>query len=725
MAVNFDQMVPPRLSSHALLHGLIRMGRNQQAADLAVSMMETGMNLRTKTLETLMGTFTPPPSHTHRKSMPPLNFSPNPRSLRDIVIMARHPSSRLALEIFSVAHKTHHRNTRGMLGTLLAICLFNTEIILASLIFAFMVKEWQLRSALVGHFDPPASFKPGLVDSSPPARVKQEKSVPTHDMLAKIILAIRRIFDDGGNVDADSLATAIQALANLAVLLDHGQLPFPAISPLLRALYHCPRVDHQVWIVDQDGQTKLVCAYNYFHEVLGRLLTNLPSKPTPKASFPSMLDRRPVLPPLDRHACNTLLHYSLRHLLSATHADTVLKYMVTERNPPLEPDNTTYNILLRSATLLQNSAIAETTLTALAALHGGSSAFQGSSQDIVVLQLIETLRSLDLTKATKAEITKLLYSLTTQLMHYTSTGRPHKVAAFIHVLFPELKLELTASHLSPSEISERKRARRAMVVRASRYGSHLFSVLLNALHKAGQPGLAKALWNLAKRAERRSWDSLNPWVLDTPAYTSMLRCYALEYKRPQCNARRDAEHVRQNALNRGLQVYRTMKSVGQEVRGVLAAKRTEYRLERIGTLPRMDALLANVAIELFVLSKRASGPLPSEDEVRSEFEQAKVRLAETGEVADGWTPILREVGEDIVAAGLTIPPGLRHLFLGRSDEGARKRDEPRHLGPIPFVYPDGKPSFHPFIVPSIRTRGLPLGRRQKLLRRRERRRTCK
>ncbi|KAF8075868.1 hypothetical protein FPV67DRAFT_386889 [Lyophyllum atratum] len=731
VAVNFGHTVPPRLSSHALLHGLIRMGRKQQAADLAVSMMEAGIPLRIKTLETFMRTLVPPPPHVRRKSIPPLNFFTNPRGLGDIVAMARHPNSRLALEIFSVAHKTHRSNARGMLGTLLAICLINTEIILASLIFAFVVKEWQLRSAVVARFDASESVGTAHVVNKRihEPHFQQERIVPTHDMLVQIVQAIKKIFETK-NADAESLGTALQALANLAVLLDHRQIPFAAITPLIRTLYHCPRVDQEVWIVDANGKEKQVCAYTYCHDVLERLITNLPLKLEPKTPLPrsrSMLDRRPMLPPLDRHACNTLLHYSLRHLVSSTHADTILKHMVIDRTPRVEPDTTTYNILLRSATLLQDSGIAEAALTALASDAAGKSA--DACQETTVARLIETLRTLDLTKATKAETEKLLYSLTTQLMHYTSTGRPHIVAALIYDLFPELRLSLTASQYSPLEIKQRKKARRGMVVRASRYGSHLFSVLLNALLKAGKPGMAKAVWGVAKRAERMSWDGLNPWVLGTHTYTSMLRCCALEYKMG-CNARAvsrgvDVQGVRRKALLVGWSHYRAMKEVGEEVRGVLVDSGREYRMERVGELPQIDALFVNAALDLFVLSRRPPGALPSEEEVRREFEEAKVRLAESGEVAGGWTPVLQEIGEDIVKAGFTIPPSLRHIFLGRWEEGARKREGPPHLGPIPYAYPDGRPSFHPFIVPSIRTRGLPLGRRQHFFRRKTRRRTRK
>ncbi|KAF5372050.1 hypothetical protein D9615_008084 [Tricholomella constricta] len=728
VAVNFKNPVSPRLSSHALLHGLIRMGRKQQAADLAVSMMEAGMKLRTKTLETFMHTLTPPPSAKRRASIPPLTFTPNPRSLADIVAMAHHPGSRLALQIFAVARKTHQNNTRGMFGTLLAICLINTEIILASLIFAFAVKEWQRHPALVG-----LGHESDSVDV-PPSR--PEPLPATHEMLKKLVRPIKRIFETNVK-DPEALGTSLQALANLAVLLDNRQLPFSPLSPLLRVLYHCPRVDTEVWIVDANGKTKQVNAYRYIHDVLERLITSLPNGRGPSrssSSSSSMLDRRPVMPPLDLHAYNTLLHYALRHRLSPALADTIMKHMVEERTAPLEPDNTTYNILLRSGTLSRDSELAQAAISgleSLSSINNDPSSTNNTAavvdtdefQDRAITGLIKALRAQDLTQPTaRAEITELLYSLTTHLMHYTSTGRPALAAQRLFELFPELALPLTPSSCSPADVARHKKARRAMVVRASWYGPTVFAVLLNALAKSGRTGLAKALWGMARRAERRSWEGLNPWVLGVEAYTAMMRCWAVEYRRG-CSREvkglergRGKEKMQMQALAGGMRCYRAMKDVGEEVRGVLRDMEREYRMERVGALPDVDARFVNAALSLF--GPTARGPTPSEEEVRREFEETKVRVAETGVPAKGWTPVLQEIAEDVVRVGMEMPPGLRHIFLGRWEEGARRRECPPHVGQIPYAYSgEAEEEWRPFAAPLVRTKGLPYARRGRCTRR--------
>ncbi|KAG5643262.1 hypothetical protein DXG03_001272 [Asterophora parasitica] len=700
IAVDFKHPVSPRLSSHALLHGLMRMGRKQQAADLAVSMMDAGMKLRAKTLQTFMRILKPPPTHPPRRiAIPPFSFTPNIRSLADIIPMAQHPSSRLALEIFTVARKTQN-NPRGMFRTLITICLINAEIVLASLIFVFVMKEFQHRPALV---------EQPLDNTSVQVSHPPRKPNAMHLMLRRLVRPIRRIFESSGQ-DAETLSASLQALANIASLIDNRRLIIGDISPLLRVLYHCPRVDADVWIVDANEDAKQVNAYTYIHDVLERLITSLPTSTT----FQSLRNSRPIMPPIDLHACNTLLHYSLRHRLSPAFADMILRHMVEEHSPPLQPDSTTFNILLRSGTLLQDSTLAQEAIAAhqsLSEQDSNASVSADEFHDSAIISLCQSLRSVDLTLPTsRADITKLIYSLTTHLMHYISTGRPQLASKYIFTLFPELALPMTPS--ANFDISRHKEARHAMVVRPSKYGPMIFHVLLNDLAKSGRTGLAKIVWNLAQRAERHSWTKLNPWVLGVEAYTCMMRCWALEYRR---GVKQQREKVRVMALIGGMRCYKQMKDVREEVQRALSEIGCEYRMERIGNMPDVDARFVNATLALF---KPWSGPMPSEPEVRREFEETMMRVAETGVLANGWTPVLQEIAEDMVRVGLELPPGLRHLFLGRWDEAARKRERPPQFGLVPYAYP-GEPDhgWRPFTVPCIRTRGLPFGRRP---RRRER-----
>ncbi|KAH9938688.1 uncharacterized protein B0H18DRAFT_23406 [Fomitopsis serialis] len=152
----------------------------------------------------------------------------------------------------------------------------------------------------------------------------------------------------------DRLAPALQALANLAMLLDTGQLPTDRISTLVHSLYSCPKTDHHVWILDRSNKPVRVKAYQYFHSVLMRLIHSL-TKPEP-------LDRPPRL---DIGSYNALLFYALRHRLSPALAASILDHMCCKRKPPIQPTIVTYNTLIRAGTLTRRQDITDLALRAL------------------------------------------------------------------------------------------------------------------------------------------------------------------------------------------------------------------------------------------------------------------------------------------------------------------------------------------------------------------------
>ncbi|KAG5642372.1 hypothetical protein DXG03_002947 [Asterophora parasitica] len=322
-----------------------------------------------------------------------------------------------------------------------------------------------------------------------------------------------------------------------------------------------------------------------------------------------MLNSRSTsMPPIDLHACNTLLHYSLRHRRSPAFAGIILKHMVEERSPPLQPDSTTSNILLRSGTLMRDSAIAQKAIAAhqltLSDNHSNTAASVSIDElhDSTIIALCQSLRSVDLTLPTsRADITRLLYSLTTHLMHYTATGRPELASKHLFTLFPELAATLPpmTSNNTDIDITRDKKALRKMVVRASKYGPMIFAVLLNAFSKSGRSGgrQVKALWGLAQQAERHSWKGLNPWVLGVEAYTCMMRCWEWEYRR---GVKKQREEVQAMAMRGGMQCYCDMKDVREKVQRVLAEIGREYRMERVGSTPDVDAGFVKAALALFM-----------------------------------------------------------------------------------------------------------------------------
>ncbi|KAF9457994.1 hypothetical protein BDZ94DRAFT_1301501, partial [Collybia nuda] len=525
IAIKFSQPVPSRLASHTLLHGLLRVGREGDAARLASKMIETGTMLRSKTLSAIIHGLTPsspPPRRFPRNPPRAFSFSPN-RSIDSLMPLAQNQSTRLALQLLSLAGKTHQRRTNGMFATLIAICLINGEIILGSLLFGFVINEYQLRKTLATHFK--AGGSPDLEISAardaPEAHSRYnhlvvENLFPSRRILRHMLHNIEENMAKDGNTEEFQLLlnSNLQALANLAVLLDHRQVPFAAIGPLLRALYKCPRTDEEVWIVDKRGYPKRVKAYFYFHSVLQRLAKSLPEN-TPSPRIPAgglnqlLLPqyRREVQPALDIHAYNTLLHYSLHHRRSPKSADYILHHMSHLRNPPLQPDISTHNILLRSATLLRRDDVVQESLTALHAhfskcqTPSARKAFSHQKHAAIPTEspeLSAVLHAMHNSSTASMDPYRFLlrldaHSLSTYIAYLTSTGKPHLVADLVFDVFPELRpvphtLQIS---LGPDELHQtRKRIRDLCLRRAVWYGPHVLCAMLNALCKSGKTGLA-------------------------------------------------------------------------------------------------------------------------------------------------------------------------------------------------------------------------------------------
>jgi hypothetical protein len=359
--IRFDRPVSPRLAMHALLHGLIRLGNTAKASHQAQLMMQSGFKVHPVSLDATMDSLLPKaPPHAAGPQRPKLDVShyENPDILRLRPSIVSDQCTRVAIRLLLHSHHHRHQRSRNMYQSLINACLLQGEILVGSLLFAMVVQEWRVRRSITARLGNPCEeSEPSVGTHSQTEQVRLEHArhwamAPQEQYLHAIVSSIDEAISQG---DPD-YCHLLQALANLAMLLDQRQIPFPQISPLIRALYRCPRVDDHVWIFRRGVPTR-VKAYSYFHGVLKRLLGSLPeSRPSSSA-----LNSRngAVLPPLDLDAYNTLLHYALRHRYSPALANDVIQHMTTKRRVPLKPDVTTYNILLRSATLLRRKDIAD------------------------------------------------------------------------------------------------------------------------------------------------------------------------------------------------------------------------------------------------------------------------------------------------------------------------------------------------------------------------------
>lgn len=590
--IDFRRPVPSRLAVHSLVHSLMREGRTVESGREIQKMVAIGMRFRSRTLEANVLQLCSGPSRRLKEdtSIDAQDTEPSTHwedsdanQVIEVNSTRLSPETKLALNLLSTARQSRHRRTERMYSWLVDACLLQGEIVVATLLFVILVKDWQLRKVLKAstveleaatdnekgkplakvkttrfRLDLPSQIraKPLGLDNTSLAIPYPEKSI-----LQNIINSIRH------NTNSQQFKLgAIESLSILADLIDQRSLPFGQISSLIRALYSCPSDPRCVISHFQHGRSIEINAYNYIHEALLRLSQSLPTE----NAKPSLIHPE-VLPRLDTRAYNALIHYALRHCLSPASADTVIKHMTVHRRPPLKPDVVTYNTLLRSASLLRRGDLANQVIDILrkreenadhairTLVHNGSDGEVESPNSDLKMELggfsqthhrITTERmSIPDIKTPGSESCHVrlftmradAFTFSSYITHLVSTGRPDIVANMIFHLLPELNVVDHPACDSPSAWEwtqgEGFPSRQECIQRAVAYGPFTFAALLNALEKAGKTGLAERVWLLAREAEQASWvpsdspDAPTPWCLPIQAYTSMMRCYANESKK--------------------------------------------------------------------------------------------------------------------------------------------------------------------------------------------------
>ncbi|KAK7471183.1 hypothetical protein VKT23_002593 [Stygiomarasmius scandens] len=575
-AVTFPFAVPARLSMHALLHGLLRQGLVVKAYRHAQLMLQAGIPIRSKTLEIVIEEslaqghqMQPLRNHEFFLRMKELLPSSHTKDLLHLHPSSAHnPGVRRAITILQAARNYKQARTDRMFGAVIRACLLQGELLAATLIFVAIVKDFAVKDALLKQLHLPTISETPDVEKLALNHFRNLRTVspgrPGSHLLKDILTSISEVLsrEVGDEEDKISRQVALQSLAFLAVILDLRQLPCEA-SPLIKALYSCPRADNEVWVL-VDGRNKRVKAYDYFHAVLKRHIDSLPGyNLRDDASYIKglkVLDRK--LPdwspsfrltrPLSRESGNALLHYALRHRFSPLLGNKVIEYL--EKDPKHTKVNAiTYNTILTAGRVLRAPYMAEEALNAMR--RSGNPRFDDRHPSLPVnMDRTDGERDTRFTRALKhlrqdrlkvpplpnnAQITPDSYTIVAYISYLTATGRPHIVADALFEYLPELA---AVSHPSWDNLSRRqvnilkRQSTNECLRRAVAYGPHVFVALLNALYKAGRTGLAERVWFLAKKAERRSWNPyLNryhpPWVLPVEAYTIMIQVYSREAKK--------------------------------------------------------------------------------------------------------------------------------------------------------------------------------------------------
>ena len=757
--IDFGQRVSPALSAHCLLHYFVRNGMSLRARHLAERLMQDGTQIRAATLHAViqcqMG-------RANRGKF--MAQRPSQRQSLDILPkQVEDQGTQHALKLLLYARQHRQRCHEKTYQFIINICLVQGEIIVASLLFVLLIKDWEMKRAAMKireqetiwtEGSPATRHKFRSLDATPPSKgiLNMLLSKAQEDMM----------LDQAEESNHPRREAALQALSNIAGLLDAQLLPYTDISSLIRTLYSVPKDPDKVWVTESGKKTK-VQAHRYIHRVLLRL-ANDPSR----SSAGACPDHLNAMPSLTRESYNALLHYSLRHRQSTPLAKKLLHHMVYERNPPLRPGISTYNVIIRSGSLLRRNDLTELALEELRKLEENyrHAIMVRPSPVVSLARTSSEVQSAEKSKWTialkhqKADGPSIgiplkadAFTLTSYIQHVTATGNPEIVADILFRVLPELSI---IDHPSWGSVTEeqravmRKKTRQMRLARAVSLGPWFFTAILNALCKAGKTGLAERVWFLAKQAERASWmgaisidgNPTKPWCLPIQAYTIMLQCYAAEARRglelrrtakPEANdwtprmgrnqvqgwakfvlaqsaAARKHKSRRTLALLMGVTLYRIMHRAGATVcRALYELKDCNLTLKP----PRPDARFFNAALEMFGRQPRAfqrsSRNTPAH--WRHKATLANVQFSRLGVRPRNWNPFLGKIVKEMHALGFKVPPGLQRFFAGRWPYGFEEYRHRPELNKQPFAFPKLRRSpFRPHALRTLKTRGLPVRR---------------
>ncbi|KAH9059370.1 hypothetical protein EDB87DRAFT_1810187 [Lactarius vividus] len=752
--IDLGQPVSTRFAGHCLLHGLLRAGENKTAAMLAEQMMANGEELHLISFNILLRQLHPSSNQGLPRSIydrfrncPPQKEPFGPEVLNLQNVMPNDPLTCFAVRLLSNARKHRWQRTTGMYESVIRACLMQGEILVASLLLALLLKDYQLKQACsrvageakrVGAPDTMAYVHSKLPET--PSR--GFRILPSRSSRFLYQNVTQFLEKHCVHVNDPLFPEASQALATLASALDARMIPYGGLATLIKVLYSYPQCQHKVWVTLPSGERRLLNAYRYFHEVLFNLLCTIPDPHSPDFDTGRLSG-------LSLDSYNALLNYAIRFRHSLRLADRLLYHMTEIRKPPLAPNMDTFNTLLRGSTLLRCNDLAESILQMMRKRMpaGQANMFipyiplatpQESSPQIGpphtnrplgphhrrFCGLLEDIRQYELTiPQPKGPLEPDNILRTTYMAHLVATGRPGAVAALIVSVIPEL--EPPEEYMLPEELSARWSAG---VARGVTLGPYFFAGALNALRKARLMSLAERVWALACAAEVKSLEqgSTTPWCLSVHAYTAMLQLYANETKGWHTNGRpqdfshevtdtkpveRPSPRRAKLALEKGMLIYRSLLRAAEMVReAVMRGCNQDQKGTHALKPPIADARFYNAALSLV---SRRSGMTPRSSRPGSrwrwnrQLRVAHERFSLTGRGPYGWTRELEEIVEGLQSAGYALPLGFRLRLVGRDVQVTSQ--EKMELGSRPYSFGRiVRQRFAPHRIPTVKRKGLPV-----------------
>jgi hypothetical protein len=505
-------------------------------------MMFDGVRVHSRTLEHTLSSLRP----TQRLTNTPPHSHDHPPDL--LHTKARHPDVQCAVELLRGAYEHRWQRTHAMYDTVIGVCLLQAEVLVASLLLALLLQDYQLHASRMQVSTEGALEHSGVLRVQPAASPGQKchaLSSWSQHLTLSIVRAIRQNIERG---TTDSLfQESSEALSILAFTIDTHSLPPRRIAPLLSLLSSYPQCATRVWNRRNTGQNH--CrghARDYFHSVLDCLIKFLPTKHP--VGLPLEPWRRAYFGGdklgMDLPAYNTLLDHSLIQRRSPAMAQRIIDHMLRGRLPIVVPNCRTYAIALRGCTLMRRNDLAEQIVQAMGgdpeaaintpvpvSLNAGPPL---SRQSRNLVHSIETEHFAMPYAPTSLKLNP--YLLVAYVLHLVKTGRAYQVHPLVYHYIPELDL----SHQNSDdwqELPEDRRVtrlqanRKAQVERAVALGPVVLGVFIHALRLEGNTGFAERIWELMKVAEVASWQTAESWTIPVHVYTSMLLLYADEARR--------------------------------------------------------------------------------------------------------------------------------------------------------------------------------------------------
>ncbi|KAJ2918215.1 hypothetical protein MD484_g2200, partial [Candolleomyces efflorescens] len=732
-AIPFHPQTPTRLVTHSLLHNLVRYGYLPEAARLSEELMKNNVKVHWASLDAVFNAVTDPsiPSDSPPGSAPPDRFTDKHTILSTGPIpesYINHEGGAYALSLLNVARRSRQRRTRGMFKALIALCIINGEIIVASLIFGLMVKDWNARVLeLAGtQEDPPPRPKncgpQELASRAILIRHQRTTPWPSENRLEEILTQIDEILRIRDRTTRPHIPAALQALANLAVLLDQRLIPFESVGSLIRMLTRAQTCHGSVQVPNEGGEIETVEAHAFFRSVLLRLALNPPRIASRRHATIQPPDPRNegFLPALDANSYNHLLRFALDYEESRKIAERVVSHMTTEREPPLRPPKSVIERFRQGAVRLGSESLWERAAKLEKRAVPSKQTQVNRRKTPLPRRYAQLLTLRDASaRETMARIDFLTRSgNVTELEDYFKSGA-----------LPGYALRLRPSKNGFIEMDDEAENDLRMAIAR---GPRVIVSVLSALAKVHRAHTAQRVWYYAKAVEAFSWTTVPdpsrgvlPWTLPIAAYSVMLGIHANEMKKkeaplkPQKDRRGQEKqygpvplvceqwsngrkiYFGKKVVKRGakiakkfaLQIYKSARVAYDQYAPmadkILSSTRLigsppyaqddPYRglLHPDHELPAPDSIFYNAMLEIV----EPAGHAPkskSLEEVTNQLREAEHSYQMSGVAPEEISEELIMVAKDMLDGGFPIPPGLRPHFVGSrlKHDANDSKDEP-------------------------------------------------